>query len=601
MNVRSRLWSFHCKNASFSCSLSLSRWSCSSQEARRLSTLVRYLLDQWKSVTKLRLEWTSHQIQMRLDRERSLIDLIVMADKEQNAPIIQAFLAQRLRRMEGVRTVQIQSLVPAVSTSEATPDPARSGNTEIPSSPEGCAMGNAATAKDANPPGQDRGMACSPMSTARMMPMGRMMQMRQAEISVDESRNLLSIVRAFGGTENEPQKRIVVTIGFDSFMKGLLKLGGWHYSYACLVTSNGTYLAHTDVAMNNLKRLGGTGDPLEKKVREEMKTKDFGTVSGPGHPPDRVMGFYRVPTTDWYLVLVSKGSAVLAPIVRFRSNYLLAMVVSLVCVGLLIEWNTRPIAQSVTEIAKAAEEVERGDYSRAVTEDRADEIGVLKRRFNRMIRGLRERDLIERTFGRYVDRGVAAELLSRPELLQMGGTHQTVSILMADLRGFTHICEMLTPAQIITILNRHLSKMIEVSEKYRGIIVDFYGDSILVFFGGSEEEVPARALDAIKCGLTMQAEVEAASRQNQEKGLPDLRMGIGIHTGDVIVGNIGSEKRAKYGIVGSAVNETDRIQASASGGTLLISEKTYELLSDHIEVGGKCQACLKGLNGVRDL
>jgi class 3 adenylate cyclase len=332
-----------------------------------------------------------------------------------------------------------------------------------------------------------------------------------------------------------------------------------------------------------------------------MKTKDFGTISGPGHPPDRVMGFYRVPSTDWYLVLVSRGSAVLAPIVQFRSHYLLAMVLSLVCVGLLIERNTRPIADSVTEISKAAEEVEKGDYSPVITEDRTDEIGMLKRRFNLMIQGLRERDLIEQTFGRYVDRGVAAQLLARPELLEMGGTHQTVSVLMADLRGFTRMCETLTPSQVIAIMNRHFSKMIEVAHTYSGIIVDFFGDSILVFFGGSDRSVADRALDAVACALKMQTAVEATSRQNVEQGLPELSMGVGIHTGDVIVGNIGSEQRAKYGIVGSAVNETDRIQAVSQGGTVLISEQTYKLVADAIQVEATCKACLKGLDRARDL
>ena len=84
-------------------------------------------------------------------------------------------------------------------------------------------------------------------------------------------------------------------------------------------------------------------------------------------------------------------------------------------------------------------------------------------------------------------------------------------------------------------------------------------------------------------------------------GLPALSMGIGIHSGEVVVGNIGSEARAKYGIVGSAVNETDRIQSFAQGGKTMISGRTYELLSDRLVVGPKCEACLKGLEGTLDL
>jgi class 3 adenylate cyclase len=113
--------------------------------------------------------------------------------------------------------------------------------------------------------------------------------------------------------------------------------------------------------------------------------------------------------------------------------------------------------------------------------------------------------------------------------------------------------------------------------------------------------VADRALDAVACALKMQTAVEATSRQNVEQGLPELSMGVGIHTGDVIVGNIGSEQRAKYGIVGSAVNETDRIQAVSQGGTVLISEQTYKLVADAIQVEATCKACLKGLDRARDL
>jgi len=99
----------------------------------------------------------------------------------------------------------------------------------------------------------------------------------------------------------------------------------------------------------------------------------------------------------------------------------------------------------------------------------------------------------------------------------------------------------------------------------------------------------------------MQREVATLSNENEREGLPHLSLGIGIHTGEVIVGNIGTETRAKYGIVGSVVNETDRIQSFAQGGSIIVSENTYAFLPDTVEVGPKCQACLKGLNGTRDL
>jgi class 3 adenylate cyclase len=332
-----------------------------------------------------------------------------------------------------------------------------------------------------------------------------------------------------------------------------------------------------------------------------MKKEPFGTVFGQGHPPDWVIGFYKVPTTDWYLILVSRGNVVMAPLVRFRFNYALAGIASLICIGLMIRWNTRPVAESVTEISAAAEQVENGNYSIEVREDRSDEIGQLKRRFNRMIGGLRQRDFIERTLGRYVDKKIAQELLSKPEALHLGGEKHVVTIMMSDLRGFTQMAEKIESEQVIKILNRYLARMIAVIEKHRGIIVDFYGDSVLAFFDGLEEDVIGRAADAVKAAVEMQRELQMVSKQNQEEGLPPIKMGIGIHTGEVVVGNIGSETRAKYGIVGSAVNETDRIQATAQGNSIMISEETYEALSGRVVVGRKTQTSLRGLEGYRSL
>jgi class 3 adenylate cyclase len=556
-----------------------------------------YLLDEWKTTSKLRLAWTAHQIQMRLNSKRELLDLIVKAEKAPDASIIQAYLSRELSAMPGVRFVDIQSVSsPAQKPAEAsaeTDGQSRQTLKEVP----------AAALQDMprrRMEGQGMGMmGMGPGSP--MAGMAGMMRRSGGALSFDESHNFLSMSESFGGTADSPEKRIVVTISFQSFMKGILEAGQWKDSYACLVKSDGRFLAHTDPFMKKSGKFGDSGDPLEKKVLEEMKTKDFGTVFGEGRPPIKVIGFYKVPTTEWYLLLVSKGSGILAPVVRFRSTYMLAGVLCILCVGMIIHWNTRPIARSIARISKAAEEVENGNFSLELTEDRSDEIGQLKRRFNQMIRGLKKRDLIEQTFGRYVDKKIAQELMSKPEALNLGGEKHVVTILAADLRGFTPLAEKLEPEQVIKLLNRHFARMIPVIETYDGIIVDFYGDSILVFFNGMESDVRAGVASAVNCAFEMQRKVVAATEENVREGLPRLAMGIGIHTGEVIVGNIGTETRAKYGIVGSAVNETDRIQSCAQGGSVIVSENTVAFLPDSVEVGPKCQACLKGLDGTRDL
>ena len=405
----------------------------------------------------------------------------------------------------------------------------------------------------------------------------------------------LTIVKLIG-VDTESPKKLTVRISFDSFLKPIKEMALWEGSTACLATSTGRLLAHTDKPWSNRTKLGENGNEVEKEVLQEFQNnKTFGTVFGRGHPPDVVAGFYKIPFINWYMVLFSRGEVIMAPIIQFRFYYTLAGLAALVVILLLIRWTTRSVGRSVAEISAVTTLVEKGDYGVKLPEERSDEIGQLNRSFNHMIEGLKQRELIEQTFGRYVDKSVAEELMSKPEALRLGGEERTVTIMMSDLRNFTAISEKLQPEEVIKMLNRYFARMIAVIECYRGIIVDFYGDSILVFFNGMESDIALNAFGAVKCALEMQQAHEGFVKENVARGLPVVGMGIGIHTGEVIVGNIGTETRAKYGIVGSNVNLTDRIQDAAAGGKVIISEKTYEAVADKVKISQQFTVCLKGV------
>jgi class 3 adenylate cyclase len=563
-----------------------------------------YLLEQWTASSKLRLEKTAHEIQMRLEEKRELINLIADSDSMSQPAATQSFLVERLRGQEGVLFVNIKVI---------SPEEKRGAQEERPVTPA-----DQAAAGVPQPGG--RSMArkhggqhdVSSIRGAEPRQIGPMMGRGPGWMARGDLRPIwmewtggvsyLEMMRDFGGgEENSPTKRVTVGVSFDSFLQHVLHIGQWEGSYACLVTQDGKYLAHTEKSMSGRHGLGSSDNPVDRAILEEMSDKQFGTVFGEGHPPELVASFYRIPTTNWYLVLFSKGDVILAPIVEFRFNYLVAGIIGLLVIAFLIRVNTRPVASAVTEIGEAAERVETGDYTVKLDERRSDEIGQLKRRFNRMVVGLKQRELIERTFGRYVDRNVAEELMKNPAALELGGENRVVTILMSDLQGFTEMAGRLQPQQVIYILNRYYSRMIEIIDKYQGIIVDFYGDSVLAFFNGINADTAQRALDATKCALEMQEAVREVSGENETEGLPPLAMRVGIHTGEVVVGNVGSYARAKYGVVGSAVNETDRIQSYADAGTVMISERTYEILGDRIVVGSTAKAALKGLNGFREL
>ncbi len=201
---------------------------------------------------------------------------------------------------------------------------------------------------------------------------------------------------------------------------------------------------------------------------------------------------------------------------------------------------------------------------------------------------------IENAFGRYVSDEVVSSLLESREGLQLGGEKRRTTILMSDLRGFTSMAEKLSPEQVLTIVNRYLGVMVDVILPYQGTINEFIGDAILVLFGAPVTR-DDDAQRAVACAIAMQQAMATVNAQNREEGLPAVEMGIGIHTGEVVVGNLGSQRRMKYGIVGSAANMTSRVESYTVGGQILISEATWTEAAEVLHVARRFQVEAKGL------
>lgn len=181
---------------------------------------------------------------------------------------------------------------------------------------------------------------------------------------------------------------------------------------------------------------------------------------------------------------------------------------------------------------------------------------------------------IRRTFGRYISDEVVDDLLERPEGLELGGEKRRVTILLSDLRGFSTLTESLTPVQVVSLLNGYLGRMAEIVQAHGGTVDEFLGDAVLAFFGAPASH-GGDAEHAVTAAVAMQLAMEDVNRANRAAGLPEIEMGIGIATGDVIVGNVGSERRTKYTAVGSPVNLASRIESYTLGGDILICDATF--------------------------
>jgi class 3 adenylate cyclase/HAMP domain-containing protein len=268
--------------------------------------------------------------------------------------------------------------------------------------------------------------------------------------------------------------------------------------------------------------------------------------------------------------------------------------------GLSGLWFAGAISRPISRLRDGVRQVGEGNFAVAVPERGVREVAELAHSFNelgqQLIDYIAKRDFIRDTFGRYVTQEVVTKLLASKEALEMGGETREVSLIMSDLRGFTAITAEMEPEQVITFLNRYLSKMIEILMDNRAVIDEILGDGILAFFGAPEplEDHPARA---VACALQMQAAMDEINIANQADGLPLLAMGIGVNTGTVVVGNIGSERRTKYSVVGSDVNFASRMEGFALAGEVLISASTYSRVKDLVEVRNVMEVEVKGMPG----
>lgn len=206
----------------------------------------------------------------------------------------------------------------------------------------------------------------------------------------------------------------------------------------------------------------------------------------------------------------------------------------------------------------------------------------------------RAHELVRRAFGRYVSEEVAETLLRSPEALELGGEEREVSILMSDLRGFTAMASRLAPRQVIEVLNQYFEAMVDVISHYEGTIDEIIGDAILVVFG-APVRCEQHADKAIACGLAMQLAMAEVNGRLQEQAA-ELEMGIGIHTGRVVVGNIGSLRRTKYAAVGSNVNLAGRIESFTTGGQVLISDNTRASAKSLLRIDDEFEIEPKGVS-----
>jgi len=190
-----------------------------------------------------------------------------------------------------------------------------------------------------------------------------------------------------------------------------------------------------------------------------------------------------------------------------------------------------------------------------------------------------------RSFARYAPEETVREVAASGQETILSAGRREVTALFCDLRGFTSFAEKLAPEEVVTILNDHFDTMSGLIARHAGYVVDFLGDGLFAVFGAPEAAAD-HAARAVTCGIEMQLARDARNREYFAKGWPPLDMGIGINTGLAVVGNMGSSRRIKYGVVGHPVNLAARIESFTVGGQVLVSDSTREALADRLVADG---------------
>ena len=234
---------------------------------------------------------------------------------------------------------------------------------------------------------------------------------------------------------------------------------------------------------------------------------------------------------------------------------------------------SRNVTRPVLDLVRGARRIEQGNYREPVTTGQVDELGRLADAFNQMARGLAEKERVRDLLGKVVSPEIAEELMSKE--IELGGEECEVTVLFTDIRGFTSLCEGKSPRQILTLLNEYFTALTGVIEVNGGVVDKYIGDAVMALFGAPVRHADA-ASRAVRTAMGMEAALATVNREYAARGASPIHIGVGINTDEVVVGNMGSQSRLNYTVIGDGVNLASRLEGLTKhyGATVVVSDTT---------------------------
>ncbi|NGX39994.1 MAG: Adenylate cyclase 2 [Chlamydiae bacterium] len=400
-------------------------------------------------------------------------------------------------------------------------------------------VGNALHIKDPNNPSTESGYLTIGID-AELLVEDLSLAVTEAAFLVHNGR-VISAYDAKGEKIADPQKAIAFTHEMLDSKSGLLKWRGEEYYYLHMVPFHDLDL-HFYVLQ------------LESKAFSLVRTVKEGTRSA---------------------------------IRNVSINMRIIAVIALFFVLILLQRVAKRITKPITALARVTKDVASGRLEGielpSMPPGRHDEISTLCTSFEKMVTGLKEKEKVKGVLNKVVSPEIAEEIMKGS--IHLGGEERRVSVLFADIRQFTQMTANLAPAEVIEMLNTCMTKISHVIDEYGGVIDKYVGDEVMALFGAPIEKEDS-ALRAVLCGLAIQKELHAWNAEREKEGKPPVEMGVGIHTGIVLAGNMGAENRLNYTVIGNNVNLAARLCGMAERGEVLISKDVLDRphVRENIEV-----------------
>ena len=251
---------------------------------------------------------------------------------------------------------------------------------------------------------------------------------------------------------------------------------------------------------------------------------------------------------------------------------ILAATIFMILLGIFTAYELgKRLSRPIHHLMNASKAIDKGDYSFRIDERRNDEIGYLIDSFNNMATGLLEKNQVENAFSRFVSTNVAKQIMENLDGIQLGGEHVEATALFADIVGFTSMSERLHPEEVANMLNEYFTYISMASQLYNGTIDKYMGDCAMVVFGAPQPDADHK-LNAICCAILIQRLVEKLNVQRIKAGKQAIHFRIGVNSGEMLAGNMGSNDRMQYTVVGEAVNLASRLHTAAKHGQIIISD-----------------------------